>query len=360
MKKLFNLRLLMLFMAAAVLFGCKKDDDEEAAPIAVGTDIVFKNDQATVDGTSATFAGGLTTLADRVNVTEHGHVWGTAPNPMLEGALGSSTLGSLSAAGDFTSSASGLTEGTTYYVRSYVTANGETFYNPNSTMFEVASAAAPPTANFTYSPEPAQANEPVTFNNLSENAVSYEWDFGDGNTSTEENPTHTYTEGGSFRVTLVATNAAGETAQIRKAVRVEQKVLTAILQFLVVNELPFTEEKTEFGAITFIFDNPDFESFDEAVWSPMFFYTLEEADLPGAGIPYEIVDEGLEPLRWTNFEQPLYIFFGDYNADEGSVSTLAIEELDLSLYSDNRQEEIIFETNDLGVQIGVVVAWEEE
>ncbi len=42
------------------------------------------------------------------------------------------------------------------------------------------------------------------FINNSINAVSYLWDFGDGNTSTDENPSHTYEEGGVYTITLVA------------------------------------------------------------------------------------------------------------------------------------------------------------
>ena len=47
-------------------------------------------------------------------------------------------------------------------------------------------------------------------------ALSYKWFFGDGDSSTQENPTHNYTSFGSFAVTLVTTNAAGCTDTIRK------------------------------------------------------------------------------------------------------------------------------------------------
>lgn len=54
----------------------------------------------------------------------------------------------------------------------------------------------------------------VTFTNTSSLATSYSWDFGDGNTSTEENPTHTYAGAGIYTVVLAATNNAGSsTAQ---------------------------------------------------------------------------------------------------------------------------------------------------
>lgn len=39
--------------------------------------------------------------------------------------------------------------------------------------------------------------------------VSYEWDFGDGNTSTEANPTHVYADTGIFDVGLIITNQLG-------------------------------------------------------------------------------------------------------------------------------------------------------
>jgi PKD repeat protein len=51
----------------------------------------------------------------------------------------------------------------------------------------------------------------VHFTNESENADSYLWDFGDGETSEEINPTHEYTEPGNYSVELEARNEAGET-----------------------------------------------------------------------------------------------------------------------------------------------------
>jgi len=42
----------------------------------------------------------------------------------------------------------------------------------------------------------------VIFSNDSYNAMTFEWDFGDGTTSTEESPVHIYTEEGTYTVTL--------------------------------------------------------------------------------------------------------------------------------------------------------------
>lgn len=49
----------------------------------------------------------------------------------------------------------------------------------------------------------------VAFTNTSTDATSYSWAFGDGGTSTEENPTHTYAAAGTYTVELTATNEDG-------------------------------------------------------------------------------------------------------------------------------------------------------
>ncbi len=68
---------------------------------------------------------------------------------------------------------------------------------------------APPTANFT-ADNPSTCTGLVNFTDLSTNGpTSWSWDFGDGNTSNLQNPTHQYTANGTYTVTLTATNANG-------------------------------------------------------------------------------------------------------------------------------------------------------
>ncbi|PKV51638.1 putative secreted protein (Por secretion system target) [Aquimarina sp. MAR_2010_214] len=50
----------------------------------------------------------------------------------------------------------------------------------------------------------------IDFRSTSTNRInSYLWDFGDGNTSTNENPTHTYATNGNYTVSLTTTNDSG-------------------------------------------------------------------------------------------------------------------------------------------------------
>jgi PKD repeat protein len=73
----------------------------------------------------------------------------------------------------------------------------------------------PPVVDFAGEPTNGIAPLSVAFTNLSANASSYLWDFGDGNNSTNLNPVNLYTNGGSFTVTLTAVGAGGTNSIIR-------------------------------------------------------------------------------------------------------------------------------------------------
>jgi PKD repeat protein len=72
-----------------------------------------------------------------------------------------------------------------------------------------------PVADFAAEPTNGVAPLSVSFTNLSANASSYLWDFGDGNNSTNVNPSNLYTNGGSFTVTLTALGAGGTNSIVR-------------------------------------------------------------------------------------------------------------------------------------------------
>lgn len=93
----------------------------------------------------------------------------------------------------------GLQAGATYYVRVYR-------YQSNFGSYSL---------NIEYQPAPvaafitAQQMMQVMFTNQSQFAQSYSWNFGDGTTSDQANPVHTYPGPGAYQVTLTATNPNG-------------------------------------------------------------------------------------------------------------------------------------------------------
>ena len=67
-----------------------------------------------------------------------------------------------------------------------------------------------PVANFEAEPRGGPAPLRVTFTDSSTNDPNaWAWDFGDGETSTEQNPEHTYAQPGMYTISLTATNASG-------------------------------------------------------------------------------------------------------------------------------------------------------
>jgi PKD repeat protein len=74
----------------------------------------------------------------------------------------------------------------------------------------------PPVAFASASPTSGIAPEAVTFSSAgsydADGVLTYLWDFGDGNTSTEANPVHTYTVDGTFLPVLTVTDDDGATA----------------------------------------------------------------------------------------------------------------------------------------------------
>ena len=74
----------------------------------------------------------------------------------------------------------------------------------------------PQVADFSATPLSGIYPLTVQFTDTSTNTpTSWLWSFGDGQTSTLQNPSHTYTRSGFFTVTLTATNDAGSDIKIK-------------------------------------------------------------------------------------------------------------------------------------------------
>lgn len=79
-----------------------------------------------------------------------------------------------------------------------------------------------PSASFNYSPNEVEITNPtVQFADNSLGATTWYWDFGDGNTSTQQHPEYTYTSPGTYTITLTVTNQYGCAASISYTLIVE-------------------------------------------------------------------------------------------------------------------------------------------
>jgi Zn-dependent metalloprotease len=80
-----------------------------------------------------------------------------------------------------------------------------------------------PVAGFTYSADMLEVSFTDTSTDSDGTIASYEWDFGDGNTSIEADPVHTYASRGNYTVTLTVTDDDGASATKSRRVRVRNK-----------------------------------------------------------------------------------------------------------------------------------------
>ncbi|MFH1756395.1 MAG: PKD domain-containing protein, partial [Candidatus Latescibacterota bacterium] len=93
-----------------------------------------------------------------------------------------------------------------------ITTDGHAFDDISVT----ASTPPPPVAAFTGSPTSGLVPLTVNFTDQSTGSpTSWSWTFGDGGTSTAQNPSHQYTAAGSYTVSLTATNAYGSDGETK-------------------------------------------------------------------------------------------------------------------------------------------------
>lgn len=94
----------------------------------------------------------------------------------------------------------------------YTVTNGQGCSDSSTQFINVVTSV--PSASFTTIP----VSLTVYFNNTTSGATSYQWNFGDGNSSSIENPNHTYTIPLSYLVSLTATNACGSNSSSQQIV----------------------------------------------------------------------------------------------------------------------------------------------
>ncbi len=80
------------------------------------------------------------------------------------------------------------------------------------TSMAIIDVLAAPTATFSFSQ--IKCSDSVVFTNTSSNGITYQWDFGDGNTDTNFNTAHNYNKIGTFKVLLTAINGVCQDTEL--------------------------------------------------------------------------------------------------------------------------------------------------
>ncbi|MBO9573056.1 MAG: PKD domain-containing protein, partial [Chitinophagaceae bacterium] len=87
-------------------------------------------------------------------------------------------------------------------------------------------------ADFDYNFTPGCSPIATSFTEMSQSCagpiVSWEWDFGDGNTSTDQNPVHDYAAPGDYLVMLTVKNSIGSVYATNKTVTIEGTVMPTV------------------------------------------------------------------------------------------------------------------------------------
>lgn len=129
----------------------------------------------------------------------------------------------------------------------------------------------------------------VAFTALTHSATAWNWDFGDGQSSTEENPVHVYSSGGYYQAILTASDANGNTAS--------DTVNLAL----------------DLSTINYLTGNPTDPGYNGKKWRLTTNHSANGDYLANADATFSTVDPSLTPLPAGIFGQ---IGFGDIYKDE--------------------------------------------
>ena len=150
------------------------------------------------------------------------------PGLYYTGRLATDPLGTMTFAE--TTAKAGTSSSTTYrygdYAQTALDPDGVTFWHTGEYTssgvktwiysFKLPTGPLAPVANFMVDNMAPVCTGTVQFTDLTANSpTSWSWDFGDGQTSTLQNPSHTYATSGTYTVVLVATNAQGNNTETK-------------------------------------------------------------------------------------------------------------------------------------------------
>ena len=175
-----------------------------------------------------------------------------------------------------------------------------------------------PVANFSFSGDNNFAPDKVVFLNSSDNAAISLWDFGDGTTSPEANPTHVYSKGGIYNVTLSIANQNIDKSIINKTVTIKNAPTKLKINSILLTNVPFINPTT--GASWDSGNGPDvfFTMLDAATIKTVYFTTTRFDNIVASNLPLTF-STGF-PVTINSLDFQFNIYLVDYNSVTPSVS----------------------------------------
>lgn len=186
-----------------------------------GTDtFTWKANDGTLDSNTATLTITVAAVNDAPATTNVSTTtaYETATNITLSGTdIDGDTL-TYSIVSDVSNGSTSLSGSTVSYTPNSTWSGTDTFtYKANdgtadsntATVTITVNADDAPASSFTADETTGFTPLRVVFTNASTNSTSYTWDFGDGNTSSDTNPAHTFSNAGTYTVSLTATGSGG-------------------------------------------------------------------------------------------------------------------------------------------------------
>jgi len=192
----------------------------------------------------------------------------------------------------------------------------------------------PPTANFTANVTAGLAPLAVQFTDTSTgNPNEWFWDFGDGNTSTDRNPIHTYTTPGNYTVSFTVANDHGEDTVTRERYIQVQQPLPRAEFILNVNynryglndNIASGTSPCRLAYLVSVYNYPD----NQESISGNLSFTLDAPEVINAE-PEAYVEINGTRLTWT-FPEEITIDPGTTLSTQAATSTLVTRTSDITL-----------------------------
>lgn len=187
--------------------------------------------------------------------------------------------------------------------------------------------------------------------------LTYTWNFGDGGSSTDENPFHVYTNAGQYSVTLTVISSQGciDTIVVYQpdimlihpkptaGFSIDRDVLT-----ICDSQVQFTDQSQDGYSVVYDFDDLGSASDD---WNPTHVYYTDGTHYPHQ---YVTTEFGCSDTAFTSlWVEPFMIYVPNTFTPDGNMvnndffAKLGLEPVEWNMKIYDRWGELVFETNDL-------------